>query len=158
ATTLTRLKSTHTFKVGGEWRKNDDMLLQTQDAGGSRGRFIFNASGTGSPAETASLSGIANSFASFLLDWPNGVPRDLKVIDRPGTRHWAIAGFVHDKWQARPHITVDLGLRFEYYNPLEGIEGKGTLANYDPATNTIRVSGYGGTTEAVNVEKYFKNW
>ena len=158
ATTLTKLKATHTIKMGGEWRKNTDMLLQTQDAGGSRGRFIFNASGTGSPAETASLTGLANSFAAFLLDWPNGVARDLKVIDEPGTKHWAIAGFVHDKWQARPNITVDLGLRWEYYNPLEGIEGKGTLANYDPATNTIRVAGYGSTTNAVNVEKRFKNW
>ena len=158
ATTLTKLKATHTIKMGGEWRKNTDLLLQTQDAGGSRGRFIFNASGTGSPAEAASLAGIANSFASFLLDWPNGVARDLKVIDEPGTKHWAIAGFVHDKWQARQNVTVDLGLRWEYYNPLEGIEGKGTLANYDPATNTIRVAGYGTTTNAVNVKKNFKNW
>ncbi len=158
ATTLTKLKATHTIKMGGEWRKNTDLLLQTQDAGGSRGRFIFNASGTGSPAEAASLAGIANSFASFLLDWPNNVARDLKVIDEPGTKHWAIAGFVHDKWQARQNVTVDLGLRWEYYNPLEGIEGKGTLANYDPATNTIRVAGYGSTTNAVNVEKNFKNW
>ena len=158
ATTLTKLKATHTIKMGGEWRKNTDLLLQTQDAGGPRGRFIFNASGTGSPAEAASLAGIANSFASFLLDWPNNVARDLKVIDEPGTKHWAIAGFVHDKWQARQNVTVDLGLRWEYYNPLEGIEGKGTLANYDPATNTIRVAGYGTTTNAVNVEKNFKNW
>lgn len=158
ATTLTKLKSTHTIKVGGEWRKNKDVLLQTQDAGGPRGRFIFNASGTGSPAETGSLTGLANSFASFLLDWPNGVARDLKVIDEPGTKHWAIAGFVHDKWQARPNVTIDLGLRWEYYDPLQGIEGKGTLANYDPTTNTIRVAGYGSTTNAVNVEKTFKNW
>ena len=63
------------------------MLLQTQDAGGPRGRFNFNASGTGLPSESASLSGVANSFASFLLDWPNGVQRDLKVIDEPGTKH-----------------------------------------------------------------------
>ncbi len=158
ATTLTKLKSTHTIKLGGEWRKNKDVLLQTQDAGGSRGRFIFNASGTGSPADTASLSGLANSLAAFLLDWPNGVARDLKVIGEPGTKHWAVAGFMHDKWQARPNVTVDLGLRWEYYDPLQGIEGKGTLANYDPTTNTIRVAGYGSTTNAVNVEKQFKNW
>src|SRR6266508_3562608 len=31
ATTLTKLKSTHTIKLGGEWRKNKDVLLQTQD-------------------------------------------------------------------------------------------------------------------------------
>ena len=52
-------------------------------------------------ATTASLSGVANSFASFLLDWPNTVQRDLKVIDEPGTKHWASFAFVQDKWQAR---------------------------------------------------------
>jgi hypothetical protein len=157
ATTLTRLLNTHTVKFGGEWRNNVDVLLQTQDAGGPRGNFNFNTSGTGVPSESASL-GVANSFASFLLDWPNGVQRDLKVIDQPGTKHWATALFVHDKWQARSNVTVDLGLRWEYYNPLEGIEGKGTLANYDPATNTIRVAGYGDTTNAVNVKRTFRNF
>ena len=49
--TLTRLLSSHTVKVGTELRHNTDMLLQTQDAGGPRGSFTFNASGTGSPAE-----------------------------------------------------------------------------------------------------------
>ena len=45
--TLTRLMHNHTVKLGGEWRHNRDLLLQTQDAGGPRGRFNFNASGTG---------------------------------------------------------------------------------------------------------------
>jgi carboxypeptidase family protein len=156
---MTRLMSSHTLKFGGEWRKNTDMLLQTQDAGGPRGRFAFNASGTGSPAESATTTNnIANSFASFLLDWPNTVQRDLKVIDKPGTKHWALAGFIQDKWQARSNITVDLGLRWEFYKPLAGIEGQGTLSNYDPATNTLRVAGYGDTTNSLNVKNYFKNF
>jgi hypothetical protein len=155
--TLTHLLRTHTLKVGGEWRYNRDMLLQTQDAGGPRGRFTFNASGTGLPTESATLSGIANSLASFLLDWPNGVNRDLKVFDQPGTMHKGVFLFVHDKWQARSNLTVDLGLRWEYYTPLEGLEGKGSLANYDPTTNTIRVAGYGDLNDALNVEKNFKN-
>jgi hypothetical protein len=158
ATSLTKLMSTHTLKFGAEWRKNRDVLLQTQDAGGPRGRFTFNASGTGLPSESNTLSGVANSLASFLLDWPNGVSRDLKVIDEPGTRHWAISGFIHDKWQARSNVTIDLGLRWEYYDPLQGIEGRGTLANYDPGTNTIRVAGYGDTDGALNVKKTFTNF
>ena len=157
-TTLTKLLSTHSVKLGGEWRHNRDMLLQTQDAGGPRGRFAFNASGTGLPSETATLSGPANALASFLLDWPNTVQRDLKVIDQPGTQHMGIFAFVHDKWQARSNVTVDLGLRWEYYTPLEGLEGAGSLANYDPATNTIRMSGYGDTDNALNVKKNFKNF
>ena len=122
----------HTVKFGGEWRKNRDILLQTQDAGGSRGNFNFNASGTGLPSETATLSGVANSMASFLLDWPNGVTRDLKVIDQPGTRHWATAAFVQDKWQARSNVTVDLGLRWEYYDPLAGSRRQGHARQLRP--------------------------
>lgn len=158
ATTLTRLLHSHTVKFGGEWRKNRDILLQTQDNGGSRGNFNFNSSGTGLPSESATLSGVANSMASFLIDWPNGVTRDLKVVDQPGTRHWATAAFIQDKWQARSNVTVDLGLRWEYYDPLQGVEGKGTLANYDPATNTIRVAGYGSTTNAINVKRTLTNF
>ena len=155
---LTKLMHTHTIKFGGEWRQNRDILLQTQDAGGPRGRFAFNASGTGSPAETASTTGLANSFASFLLDWPNTVQRDLKVVDQPGTKHWAMASFIQDKWQVRSNVTVDLGLRWEFYKPLEGVEGKGTLSNYDPSTNTLHVAGYGSTSNALNVKNYYKNF
>jgi len=158
ATTVTKVMQRHTVKVGGEWRKNRDILLQTQDAGGPRGRFNFTASGTGLPSESNTLSGLANSMASFLLDWPNGVTRDLKVVDKPGTRHWAIAGFIQDKWQVRHNITADLGLRWEYYDPLQGIEGAGTLANYDPSTNTIRVAGYGDMDNALNVKKTLSNF
>jgi hypothetical protein len=158
ATTLTKLLRSHTVKFGGEWRHNRDMLLQTQDAGGPRGLFNFNASGTGLPSDTASLSGVANSFASFLLDWPNGVTRDLKVIDEPGTQHAAVFLFMQDKWQARPNLTIDLGLRWEYYTPLSGLEGAGSLSNYDPATNTLRVSGFGDTSESVNVKNTFTNF
>ncbi len=157
-TTLTKLMNTHTLKLGGEWRHNRDLLLQTQDAGGPRGRFNFTSSGSTVPTELSSTVGVANALASFLLDWPAVVQRDLKVIDQPGTKHMGTFLFMHDKWQARSNVTVDLGLRWEYYTPLEGLEGKGTLANYDPATNTLRVAGYGATDNALNVKKNFKNF
>ena len=60
---------------------------------------------------------------------------------------------MHDKWQARSNVTVDLGLRWEYYTPLVGLEGKGSLANYDPATHTIRVAGYGDTRQRAEREE-----
>jgi len=155
---LTKMKSNHTIKMGGEWRKNTDKLLQTQDAGGPRGRFAFSASGTGDKSEIASQSGLANSFASFLLDWPGTVQRDLKVIDAPGTRHWNMATFIQDKWQVRSNITLDLGLRWEFYKPLEGLQGTGTLSNFDPATSALRVAGYGNTTNSLNIKNYYKNF
>ncbi len=153
ATTVTKLWGNHTVKAGGEWRHNRDLLLQTQDAGGSRGRFDFIASGTGLPGESATLSGVANSYAAFLLDFPNIVQRDLKVIDEPGTKHWATFAFIQDKWQAATNVTIDLGLRFEYYNPLSGLLGAGSLSNYDPSTHTLQVAGFGDFNNSLNVER-----
>jgi hypothetical protein len=158
AGTVTRLLTKHTVKFGGELRKNTDVLLQTQDAGGSRGNFGFTANGTGNPAEAASTTSLANSFASFLLDWPATVQRDLKVFDQPGTKHVGVAGFIQDKWQIRSNITADIGLRWEYYSPLAGIAGKGALAGYDPATHQIQVAGYGAFDNALNVKKNFKHF
>ena len=87
ATTVTKLVRNHTVKLGGEWRHNRDMLLQTQDAGGSRGRFNFNASGTGLPSESA----IAQRRRQLVRrrscsTGRTACTRDLKVIDEPGTQ------------------------------------------------------------------------
>ena len=55
-----------------------------------------------------------------------------------GGRHKSVFTYVHDKWQLRPNITVDLGLRHEYYTPVVGFHDRGGMANYDPETNTLR--------------------
>jgi hypothetical protein len=142
ASTFTKIRGNHTVKAGFDMRHNRDFLLQVQDNGGSRGRFQFSAAQTGSPADSLSLNGYANAFASFLLDLPSRVERDLKVTD-PGTQHWAIFTFIHDKWQVTPKLTLDLGLRHEYYTPFVGLVDQGGLSNFDPDMNTLRVAGYG---------------
>jgi hypothetical protein len=157
STVLTKIMGNHTVKWGGNLRHNRDFLLQVQDSGGPRGQFQFSAPQTAIPSDAAARTGLANALASFLLDVPSQVGRDLTVID-PGTRHWAVFSFFHDKWQATPRLTIDLGLRHEYYTPLVGLEAKGGLSNYDPATNTLRVSGYGDIPANLRVRKYYKNF
>ena len=153
AATATKVQGNHTVKFGGNWRKNSDKLLQTQDNQGPRGGFTFSGAQTGSPADTAANSGHANSFASFLLDLPSGMARDLKVLEDVGSQHWAFYTFVHDKWQVSPRMTVDLGLRCEYYDPIVGLAGKGSLSNYDPATNSLLVSGYGEQSRTTSASR-----
>jgi outer membrane receptor protein involved in Fe transport len=156
--TVTKLTGNHTIKVGTEVRHNEDFLLQIQDAGGVRGQFSFNGARTAIPSDTAATSGIANSFAAFLLDAPSGIQRDIKVIDRPGTKHWAVFAFAQDKWQVTPKLTVDLGLRWEYYKPLVGIEDQGGLSNYDLSNNTVRIAGYGDIPQNIGVESTWTNF
>ena len=158
AATMTKLWGNHTVKFGADWRHNSDMLLQTQDNQGPRGGYTFGAAQTGSPTDSAANAGLANSFASFLLDRPSGIARDLKVIDEPGTKHWASFFFVHDKWQVSKRLTADLGLRWEYYNPFTGLAGQGGLSNFDPKTNSLLVSGYGNIEDNLGVKNDFNNW
>ena len=119
------------------------MLLQTQDAGGPRGRFNFNASGHRQSRPTPRRrTGVANSFASFLLDWPNAVQRDLKVIDQPGTqalgdvrvRPGQVAGALERHRRPRAALGVLHAAR-------RASKARAASSNYDPATNTLRVAG-----------------
>ena len=81
-------------------------------------------------------------------------------LDEPhrGGRHKSVFTYVHDKWQVRPNITLDLGLRHEYYTPVVGFHGQGGMVNYDPETNTLLVAGYGDIPENLGVESYWINF
>jgi hypothetical protein len=157
AAVFTKVAGNHTIKFGEDFRHTRDFLLQTQDNGGPRGQFQFRANQTSIPSDAAATAGFANGFASFLLDVPSLVQRDLKVTD-PGVRFWAFFTFVQDKWAVTPKLTLDLGLRHEYYTPFIGLAGQGGLSNYDPATNTLQVAGYGNISQSVGVQKYLKNF
>jgi hypothetical protein len=155
---VTKVAGNHTVKAGTELRHNEDFLLQIQDAGGVRGEFRFNGARTATPADTRAQSGLANAFAAFLLDAPSLIQRDVKVIDRPGTKHTSVFAFVQDKWQVSPKLTLDLGLRWEYYTPLRGIADQGGLSNYDFTNNTVRIAGYGSVPQAIGVESTWTNF
>jgi len=158
ATTVTKLLSNHTVKVGGDVRYNRDFLLQVQDNGGPRGAFRFNGAMTALSGDTAAQNGFANAFAAFLLDVPNSIGRDLITDIDPGTKHWGVFTFVHDKWQLSPNITIDLGLRHEYYTPLVGLADQGGLSNYNPENNTIEVSGYSQVPANLGVKANWRNF
>jgi outer membrane receptor protein involved in Fe transport len=157
ATVFTKLKANHTIKFGEDFRHTRDFLLQTQDQGGPRGEFLFRPGQTALPSDTASNGGFANYMASLLLDVPATVRRDLKVTN-PGVRFWAFFTFIQDKWALTPKLTVDLGLRHEHYTPFIGLVDKGGLSNYDPATNTLQVAGYGNVSQSVGVRSYWKDF
>jgi hypothetical protein len=157
ATVFTKVAGNHTIKFGEDFRNTRDFLLQTQDNGGPRGQFQFRGPQASIPSDAAATAGFANAFASFLLDVPSLVQRDLKVTD-PGVRFWAFFSFLQDKWAVSPKLTLDLGLRHEYYTPFIGLVDQGGLSNYDPTTNTLQVAGYGNVGESVGVKKYLKNF
>jgi hypothetical protein len=134
----TKIVGNHTFKFGGDLRRVRDDLLQDQTFS-PRGAITFGETQT---SVTGAKTNIANEMASFLLDQPNQVGRDLNTYF-PAYRQWWFFAFGGDKWQLTPRLTVDLGLRWEFYPPAVP-KNAGGFSNYDPTTNSLVIAGVGG--------------
>jgi hypothetical protein len=147
----TKLHSNHTIKFGVDVRRLRDELLQTQDAGGPRGQFTFSNNQT-------SISGAAvnnqyNALASFLVDVPSSIQRDL-AVQFPAYRAVMLFSYVQDKWQVSQKLTVDFGVRHDFYPPATP-RLKGGFSNYDPANNTLVVAGYGNNPMNLGRKTYY---
>ncbi len=144
----------HTIIFGADLARLRDDLLQDQTYG-PRGQFQFYSSGTGSSGDSISQGGIANGFASFLMDYTGFAGRDLPVIF-PALRQTRMFSFIGDKWQVNPRLTVTVGMRDELYSPLKP-HFPGGLSNYDPASNTLQLAGIGNVPMGLGLKTSFRN-
>src|SRR6266702_4449737 len=154
ANTWTKILGNHTVKFGADLRRIRDALLQEQTFS-PRGLYTFNdgqtALNTGSGSTVTSFG---NNFASFLLDVPGQAGRDLATIF-PNYRAWQLFTFVQDKWVATPKLSVDLGVRWEFYPPAKPVS-PGGFSNYNPNNNTLVVSGIGGNPDDLGIATHYK--
>ncbi len=136
---FTKTTGNHVIRFGFEMRRERNDLLQTQTFN-PRGRFSFERGQTSTVEDTN--RGIGNAMASFLLDVPNQFGRDIDV-QFPTRRELIWAGYVQDKWQISPKLTMDLGLRWEKENA-SNPRFAGGYSNYNYLNNTLELNGIGG--------------
>ena len=135
----TKIIGNHSFKWGADLRRVRDDLLQDQTFS-PRGAYTFQDVQTSDGSSGGTT--VANNIASFLLDQPSQMGRDLNTFV-PRYRQWWFFGFASDKWQATSKLTLDLGLRWDFYPPATPAE-EGGFSNYDPTTNQLVLAGIGG--------------
>ncbi len=140
----------HSVKFGVDLRRVRDDLLQDQTFG-ARGAYTFAENQTASILNgSGTKTNVANDMASFLLDLPSQTGRDLNTFF-PAYRQWWFFAFASDKWQVTPKLTVDLGVRWEFYPPATP-KITGGFSNYDPSSNSLILAGVGGNPRNLGLQ------
>ena len=162
ANNWTKTRGNHTFKWGVDVHRLRDDLAQWQDQN-PRGVLRFNTNVTSlNPPKTTpatpqpTTSSQANDVASLLLDVPNSMGRDVPINAKAfrGTEFFTYAA---DRWQVSRKLTLDLGLRWEFYPPFTP-RGPGRFSNYDPTTNSLVIAGIGSNPEDLGRKTHYKDF
>jgi hypothetical protein len=114
---VTWIKNQHVLKFGGKIRYHRWLGTDSRQYVGS---WSFTGQVTENPAST---SGTGDSYADFLLGYPNSVARAYpgKTFGGYGT-YWH--AFVQDDWKVSNRLTLNLGLRYEYSPFYKGWRGQ----------------------------------
>ena len=102
------IKGKHTFRFGGEWRREHFNQVGNQFA---RGQFTFQPNATRSAAGAG-----GNTFAEFLLGDLYQAEAAVAVGDAAFVRNgWSF--YVDDTWKVTSKVTISAGLRYELTPP-----------------------------------------
>jgi outer membrane receptor protein involved in Fe transport len=124
------IKGNHSLKLGGEISLNKDIQ---QTLLNNYGVFTFNAGATARVAGPGVTAAAGNAYADFLLGIPSAVSQDAPVTGY--TNSWYTAGFVQDDYRVRPHLTLNLGLRYDIQTP--PTDPYNRVVNYVPGQKSI---------------------
>ena len=115
----------HTLKMGAEiLRYQQNNFYPGND--GVMGRIQYSGAFTGSTVSDFDTGQI----------WYSGIAAN---VGRSGQRQYRDAGFIEDDWKATDKLTLNLGLRYEYDQPIYEVNDK--QANVDLATGKYYEAG-----------------
>ena len=76
--------------------------------------------------------------ASFLLGYATGIIHDY-TLNWPGERGSELGLYFADDWRVTRKLTLNLGLRWDYYSPFSEVSNR--WANFNLVTGKIDIAG-----------------
>ena len=129
---FSKIYQAHSFKMGIEYQH---VRFNTLQPAWSRGQFEYNGSFTDIPSNNSNTTGMA----MFLLPPSNPVGPGTIVsggadqvyasnINKTYDERVYFATYFQDDWKVNPKLTLNLGLRYDYFGPIN--ETNGGQANF----------------------------
>ena len=126
---VTWIHGRHSLKFGTEIRREQFTIFQPE---ASRGNLGFGSEFTDNPAGPSTGG---SAFASFMLGIPDsGLITSMHNVDY---RRQIYAGYLQDDFRVTPRVTLNLGLRYEYFSPIK--EANDEAATFDFASQSLIV-------------------
>jgi hypothetical protein len=108
--TFSWIHGKHNMRFGGDYRRVHNDFLSSSNATGS---FTFTGLFT---QDAASDTNTGSSLADFLLGLPQQTALN-SAINKSYLRDNVLDGFAQDDWRWRPSLTLNYGLRYEFFAP-----------------------------------------
>jgi hypothetical protein len=134
---LTKLFGAHEIRTGFDFIRYQLNHWQPELGSGPRGNFSFSGNLTGAAGYTSNLW---NQYAGFLLGLDTGYGKSIQYEIMSG-RENQYGTFISDRWNVSQKLTLNLGLRYEYY-PVMSREDRG-IEVLDLATFDVLLGGVG---------------
>ncbi|QHS52442.1 TonB-dependent receptor [Edaphobacter sp. 12200R-103] len=153
ADNLTYLHGHHSFKFGAQFiRYQQNSLYPGND--GLLGQFVYTGNFTSNPTSGLTNNTQGYSVADFNLDRVAyvGTGNASGPLGPTGQRQWRDAYFAQDDWKITPTFTANIGIRYEFDQPMYEVNNK--QANINMATGTLVYAGVNGVSRAT-VNPYY---